>query len=303
MSDLSDNPTTVSVVIPAYGECPHLPDVIAAIYEGSALPLEVIVSHSGPNDPSEALKARFSELVTLHDDGRLLGGAARNRGAAIARGDIFAFCDADTLPAAEWLAELIEGFRLAPGQFVVGAVAMERRGGYWGMANWLSEFSEQAPWRPFGMQVGGASCNMALLGKDFLATGGFREDIQPGEDTTLFADLRNSGLKQVFVPKAIVGHINNPGFAAFVRHQKGLGAAFAEVRNTREMSGSFVARYPALALLLCAPKAVLVLRRTLFSGLRPAAVALFLSPGIILGSLIWCFACYRRSSELRRGKG
>lgn len=299
MNDLLDHPATVSVVIPAYGKCPHLPDVIAAIYEGRFLPLEVIVSHSGPDDPSEALKARFSELSVIHDDGRLLGGAARNRGAAVARGDILAFCDADTLPAADWLAELIAGYQSGPQQFVVGAVAMERRGGYWGMANWLLEFSEQAPWRPRGEQVGGASCNMAVRAEDFSAAGGFREDIQPGEDTTLFADLRASGLTQVFLPKAVVGHFNNPGFAAFVRHQKGLGAAFAEVRKSRDMAGSFVVRFAPLALLLCAPKAFLVLRRALVSGLQPALFALFLSPGIVLGSLIWCFACYRRAAGLR----
>jgi hypothetical protein len=300
MSELTEHMPSVSVVIPAYGHCPHLPEVVAAIYDGTVTPLEVIVSHSGADDPSEVLTARFDGVSVLHEDGRLFAGAARNRGAAIAEGEILAFCDADTRPEKDWLAQIIEGIQSNPNQFVVGAVAMARRGGYWGMSNWLLEFSEQAPWRSLGFQHGGASCNMAVHRRDFVAIGGFREDLRGGEDTTLFADLRKADLGQVFLPKAIVGHFNLPGFAAFAGHQAGLGASFAEVRKASDMPGSFMVRHPPLALLFWVPKAFVVLRRTMGSGLRPGLLALFLTPGILLGSVIWSVACHGRSFALWR---
>lgn len=302
MSYLAGNSASVSVVIPAYGECPHLSDVVGAVLGGTTQPLEVIVSHSGREDPSEALKARFSDITVLHSDERHFAGAARNRGAAIAKGAILAFCDADTRPEADWLGQIAEAFHVGSNLFVVGAVGMARRGGYWGMSNWLLEFSEQAPWRSPGEQTGGASCNMAVRTEDFRGIGGFRDDMRGGEDTTLFAKLRQKGLRQRFCPKAVVGHFNNPGVLAFARHQAGLGASFAEVRRDLDMPGHQFVRRPILALFLCMPKAFLVLRRTMVCGPRAAANAIFLMPGVVLGSLIWSFACFRRARTLNQSE-
>lgn len=293
--------TKVSVILPAFGHCPHLMDVIAAITVGELQPDEIIVSHSGADDPSEAILARFPGLTMLHQEARLYAGEARNRGAAAATGEVLAFCDSDTRPGQTWLSELVGVLASAQRRFVVGAVGIARRGGYWGMSNWLLEFSEQAPWRPPGAQTGGASCNMALLAKDFLAVGGFRGDLRGGEDTTLFSDLRRLGLEQIFQPKAVVHHFNNSGFAAFARHQAGLGASFADVRRERDMPGSFFVRHPPLPLLLCLPKAMLVLRRTFICGLTPGFTALYLAPGVILGSVIWSISCLKRATSLKRG--
>ncbi|MDJ1007997.1 MAG: glycosyltransferase family 2 protein [Paracoccaceae bacterium] len=296
--------TSVSVVLLAYGKCPHLAEVIAAIMAGSKKPREVIVSHSGSDDPTAELAEAFASVIVLHEEERLFAGAARNRGAAVATGDILAFCDADTRPSQDWLASVCAAFDGREDRFLVGAVGMARNGGYWGMSNWLLEFSEQAPWRPAGEQTGGASCNMATRAHDFRAAGGFNEGLLVGEDTTLFAEMRAAGLRQVFSPQAVVGHFNNAGFAAFSRHQRGLGQGFAEVRRARYMPGSFVVRRPPLAIFLSAPKAFVVLRRTLLAGLRPLALGLFLSPGVVIGATIWPASCVRRSIELARdGQG
>ena len=302
MSDLADSSASISVVIPAYGECPYLHEVVSAILDGSTAPCEVIVSHSGPSDPSASLKARFEDVTVLHSGERLFAGAARNRGAAIAEGEILAFCDADTRPVADWLAEVTRCLSASSDRFVVGSVGMTRSGGYWGMSNWLLEFSEQAPWQKPGEQTGGASCNMAVRAEDFRAVGGFPEDMRGGEDTTLFSGLRQLGLAQVFCPDAEVGHFNNAGLAAFARHQTGLGASFADVRRSLDMPGHQFVRQPLLALLLWMPKAFVVLRRAIFGGVRPAALALLLTPGVFLGSLIWSFSCFRRARALEQEK-
>ena len=74
--------TGTSVIIPAYGHCPHLPTVLRALLEGSVRPIEIIVSHSGPDDPTADIAAISDTVSVLHHADRLLGGAARNRGAA-----------------------------------------------------------------------------------------------------------------------------------------------------------------------------------------------------------------------------
>lgn len=293
---------SISVIVPAYGHCPYLPNVIAAIESGILKPHEVIVSHSGPSDPTKTLAIRFPEVTVLHRAERLFAGAARNRGVAKAQGTILAFCDADTRPAPDWLFQLTQALDSDLKRVIVGAVGVAQLGGYWGMANWLLEFSEQAPWRPTRSQTGGASCNMALHASNFLVVDGFREDLRGGEDTTLFADLRRAGLTQVFCPSAVVGHYNNSGLRAFVRHQTELGKSFSYVRSERDMPGSFLVRHPALTLALGLPKAFLVFYRSFTAGFRPLVLALFLAPGVLVGSVIWSVACFRQARSLMRKK-
>ena len=88
----------ISVVIPAYGPCPHLPEVVDAILSQSVQPTEIVVAHSGPCDPTSVLTARSDLIRVFHSDRRLLGGGARNLGARHARGRRFAFLDADVKP-------------------------------------------------------------------------------------------------------------------------------------------------------------------------------------------------------------
>jgi GT2 family glycosyltransferase len=231
----------VSVVIPAYGHCPHLPGLVRAVLAGTLTPLEVIVSHTGPGDPTGLIEPS-ERLRVLHRSERLLGGGARNRGAAAARGAWLAFVDADVLPRADWLARLLEMAERGPGRFVVGSVGYAVSGGYWGLANWIGEFSEQAPWHPMRQQRGGASCNMLVRAEDFRAAGGFPEEYQPGEDTMLFARLTGMGRAQWFEPAARVDHYNQSGLRSFARHQYRLGYHGALIRQRVALRGSLAAR-------------------------------------------------------------
>ena len=290
---------STTVVIPAYGHCPHLQEILEAILSDKRVPTEVIVSHSGTGDPTEKLQSTFKSVTVLHSPERLFAGAARNRGAAVATSDILAFCDADTKPQPGWLSALVAAVEAAPRRVVVGAVGVAQTGGYWGLSNWLLEFSEQAPWRKGGPQTGGASCNMALRTREFCDIGGFPEGLPVGADTPLFASLREAGAAQVVTPCAVVAHFNNTGFVAFMQHQTGLGKGFADVRSAREMSGSFAVHHPILAPILFIPKAGLVLRRTFGGGLRPLMLGLYLLPGVLIGSAVWTWACFERARAHR----
>lgn len=295
-----------SIVIPAYGKTPHLAELLRAIAEGSCRPAEVIVSHSGSDDPTELLRKTCPDAKVLHSDGRLFAGAARNRGAELARSEILVFCDSDVRPAPDWLANLGKALNEDRRRFVVGSVGVARKGGYWGMSTWLCEFSEQAPWRRSGEQAGGASCNMAVRKADFVNAGRFDESMTPGEDTVLFYRLRQAGLQQWFAPEAAVGHFNIAGFRAFFRHQFHLGSNFAKVRRALPMKGALALRFPPLVLGLWVPKVVLVVRRTLAEGASGWGRATMHLPAIVLGSWIFTVGClfdiaenFRRSAERR----
>ena len=279
--------TEASVVIPAYGHCPHLPALICALLDGDEPPGQIIVSHSGPHDPTEQISAISRAVIVLHDPGRLLGGAARNRGAGIAGSEWLAFIDADVRPRPDWLRALMQAVRPSPGRFVVGSIGYATAGGYWGLCNWLCEFSEQAPWRPEGGQTGGASCNMILHASDFREAGGFPEEYQPGEDTMLFTRLIELGRTQWFEPAARVDHHNQHGLRAFARHQYRLGYHSALVRQHVALRGSLATRIWPLALALWVPRLALIGTRILGGGLAWQLRGLAFAPGLVLGSWIW----------------
>lgn len=277
----------ISVIIPAYGHCPYLPDLLTALLDGTHQPHEIIVSHSGPDDPTEEVAAFSPSITVLHHSHRLLGGAARNRGAAMAKGVWLVFIDADVRPCPDWLAKLSASVDQDAERFVVGSVGYATTGGYWGMCNWLAEFSEQAPWHPARRQNGGASCNMIVSADDFNQAGEFPEDYQPGEDTALYRRLIAMGREQWFEPAARVDHHNQHGLRTFMRHQYRLGYHSALVRQRFSLRGSVATRVRPLALFLWVPRLALLARR-LFAGgpawwLRGAVYA----PGLFAGSLLW----------------
>src|SRR5262245_45895955 len=89
----------ISLVIPAWNEAALLPrlldtaDAARARYRGGAAAVEVIVADDGSTDPTPEL-ARARGCRVAHVARRCIA-AARNGGAAVARGRLLAFVDAD----------------------------------------------------------------------------------------------------------------------------------------------------------------------------------------------------------------
>jgi len=286
----------VSVIIPAYGHCPYLPALLQALLDGTVRPDEIIVSHTGPDDPTDAVAAISDSVTVLHQAERLLGGGARNRGAAVATAEWLAFVDADVRPRRDWLQRLLDTVRDGPQRFAIGSVGCATSGGYWGMCNWMCEFNEQAPWCPAGQQTGGASCNMICRADDFQAAGRFPEEFQPGEDTVLFAQLRALGREQWFAPDATVDHHNVPGLKSFLRHQVRLGFHSALVRQRIPLRGSILVRVWPLALLAWVPRLALLARRLGPAGPGWWLRGLVFAPGLVLGGWFWTVGFVRRTT-------
>jgi GT2 family glycosyltransferase len=290
---IGDRPTgrandRVTVVIPDYGRSPFISQNIAALLAGTRAPDEVIVSHSGPHDPTARLKAEFPQVLVLHSDERMLGGAARNRGAEVARGEWIAFLDSDVCPSETWLEAMLASANGGNRErFVVGSVGYQTTGGYWGLCLWLSEFSEMLPHLPSREQVGGASCNMLVKKQDFLSAGTFPTEFQPGEDTVLFARLREIGRQQWFASQAVVRHYNLPGFHRYLRHQMNLGRWSAIVRRSFALQGAWLVRFWPLAPFAWIARLALFTKRICRGGAGTIALFFLLLPGILVGLIIW----------------
>src|SRR5437868_5223127 len=96
----SESKTPLSVVIPAYSVCPHLPALLSALVEQKAETDEILLVYSCCPDGYHVDSS--SIRLILHTE-RLLPGAARNRGAENARTQALVFLDADVLPSANYL--------------------------------------------------------------------------------------------------------------------------------------------------------------------------------------------------------
>jgi glycosyltransferase involved in cell wall biosynthesis len=103
-----------SVVLPVLNGEPHLAEQLTALgrqtYDG---PWELVVVDNGCTDRSLEIVDHFRRAlppIVLVDARRHQGlGRARNAGAAAARGELLAYCDADDVVAPDWLEALVRG--------------------------------------------------------------------------------------------------------------------------------------------------------------------------------------------------
>lgn len=96
-----------SVVIPTLNEARVLPGLLDRLQAQTLRDFEIIVADAGSRDGTRELCRARGVRVT--DGG--LPGVGRNRGAAIARGEVLFFLDADVLPPADFLACAIDEMR------------------------------------------------------------------------------------------------------------------------------------------------------------------------------------------------
>jgi glycosyltransferase involved in cell wall biosynthesis len=102
--DPKDPANSVSVIIPVYNGAELLPPTLDTILGQTVPPLEIIVINDGSKDNTVEVVKGYGDAVTLLDIPN--GGAcpARNKGAAIAKGNWLALCDGDDL----WLPTKLE---------------------------------------------------------------------------------------------------------------------------------------------------------------------------------------------------
>jgi glycosyltransferase involved in cell wall biosynthesis len=186
-----------SLIIPARNEAAYLPRLLDSVararaaYPGGARAVEVIVADNASTDATARIAAeRGCRVVTVHE--RVIA-AVRNGGAAVARGDVVAFVDADS--------------EIHPGTFsaIERALAAGCVGGGTGV---------RLERRALGLTVTfiGLVCLSALLVRqrgrnipagvvfcrraDFERIGGYAEGLRFAEDVRLILDLARLGRRR-----------------------------------------------------------------------------------------------------------
>jgi len=179
----------ISLVVPAYNEEHYLPrlldtvDAARARFRGGADAIEVIVADDGSTDRTAAIAAeRGCRVVTVKP--RNIA-AVRNGGAAVARGEILCFTDADMRIHPESFNAIVAA--IDGGRYVAGAtgVRLER----WSLGLILTWAIVVPVVMLMRMDTGVVFCRR----RDFESVGGYQQRHQFAEDVQLLFDLRSLG--------------------------------------------------------------------------------------------------------------
>lgn len=194
-------PDSISVIIPAYNEADFLERTLGHLAECRSrleadLSLEVIVSDDGSGDATPELARRLADRLILPRPGQRTGaGAARNRGAAAARGELLLFQDADILleEPARFLARAVRAF---------GDPLLAGATGRMAVYPWEETLPEKIVLRlqdeiirvenAVGINTAGGWCQMVRR-ELFFQVGGYDEDLTISQDVDLFLKLGRLG--------------------------------------------------------------------------------------------------------------
>jgi glycosyltransferase involved in cell wall biosynthesis len=104
----------ISVIIPVRNGEAYVGDAVESVLAQEDAPAELIVVDDGSTDGTPELLAHFAGRITVdHLEGRGVS-AARNRGIALAQGELLVFLDADDLIPPHYLARFVEAAAATP---------------------------------------------------------------------------------------------------------------------------------------------------------------------------------------------
>lgn len=195
----------ISVVVPAYNAGATIGNCLVALHR-QTIPhevYEVIVVDDGSTDGTATLAEQYPvRVLRSPHQGR---GAARNLGAAAARGDSLLFTDADCVPLPDWVEQMDAAFRDPD---VAGAKGVYRTRQPGLVARFVQQEYEEKYDRMRQLSViDFVDTYSAGYRRDvFEESGGFDTDLARLQDQELSFRVAARGYRLVFAPDAAVDH-------------------------------------------------------------------------------------------------
>lgn len=236
----------LSVIVPSYRSGATIERCLDSLaHQQDCPPYETIVVDSSDDDSAELVARGFPEVRLIRLEERTLPGRARNLAIEEARGEILAFTDADCVVPPDWLSRMARRHEELGHAAIGGPVdnGLPRNPVAW--CGCLVEFNEFLPSTPARLTELLPTCNVSFKREVFDRHGCFPEDIWPSEDQVFCWQLARSGETLFFDPEIRVSHLFRPGFRAFVRHQRRLGAASAAARRRVPLPNAWLVDHPS----------------------------------------------------------
>ena len=256
---MNETAPAVSIVIPAYRSDGTIASCLTALREQGVDDAEVIVINSSPDDRTGAIvTGSFPEVRYVESAERLLPHAARNRGAAEARGDVIVFTDPDCEAAPGWLRTLLEA-QAAGHEVVVGSMGVADRDRFARGVHFVKFW-----WLLPGLEPGprwiAPTANVAYSRAIWEKVGPFDESMFASDGLASWHAARD-GHEPWFEPRARVDHRHPGDVASLWRERRARGEEFAGIRMrwegwSRARAVTHALLFPALPALVLARSAV-----------------------------------------------
>ncbi len=200
---IDNRAVVVSVIVPVYNCVTTLDAQLEALRsQVSEVPWEIVIVDNGSTDGTLSLIEQYRPTITnltmVHAPEKKNGAFARNKGAAIAQGKFFLFCDGDDIVAPGWLSAMTRS--LERHEFVVGRIEVAtlnadvpEKYGNNGTRDYLLNFLPYA-----------ISANMGVTRRAFESIGGFSTAYTKCMDVEFSWRLQLAGYTLHEVPEAEV---------------------------------------------------------------------------------------------------
>ena len=231
-----------SIVIPTYNRPIRLKNCLESItlLDYPRDRFEVIVVDDGSKTPLDSIVAPLQDKIKVKLLRQANAGpaAARNHGAAEAKGEFIVFTDDDCQPTASWLAQFAQASIESPQAMLGGKTINALSHNAFSAASqklidYLYDYYNPAK----GKQAFFASNNIAMPIKNFRALNGFDVSfpLAAAEDRD-FCDRWSNIYPMVYVPTAQIEHFHYLSLISFCRQHFGYGRGafcFHQIRSQR----------------------------------------------------------------------
>lgn len=246
----------ISVIVPTYNRPDKLRACLAALakLDYPRDRFEVVVVDDGSPAPLDSVVALFCERLNVNLIRQENSGPARarNRGAALARGELLAFTDDDCATDAKWLAVLEQAHLAAPTHMIGGKMINAYADNVYSTASQELIAYLYAYYESLGQPRLFVTSNVAVPAQAFRKMGGFetRFGLAAGEDREFCDRWLHHGLAMSYAPDAIVHHYHALGLSTFVRQHMNYGRGAFHVHAFRAQRGGGKIRVEPLAFYL-----------------------------------------------------
>ena len=188
-----------SIIIPTLNEAKLLPDLLNQLTDVQLKEIynpEIIVSDGGSKDDTVKIALDYADIVTVHTDNKLQTIAeGRNKGAALASGDVLVFFNGDVRinDPLNFFRYIDENFQKHNYLAITGYVSI-----YPELAGLLDKIFHYCYNHYFqflnntGVGMGRGECHI-IRKEIFGKLGGYNENFAAGEDFDLYRRIRNEG--------------------------------------------------------------------------------------------------------------
>lgn len=220
-----------SIIIPVLNGAGTIGDTLRALAAQSGVPheVEIIVVDNGSTDDTVGIVSRFPVRLA-HCAVRGIS-AARNEGLRQSAGPIVLSIDADTLPARNWLREILTPFLRDETLVLAGGRTLSFRPET-GAQRFIEQAGLFAPENNvlnahFPFAIGG---HLAVRREAAMAIGGWDESLSIAEDVDFSTRLiAHTGTRLRYLDRAVLFHRNRPDDADLVRQASGYGRGLASI--------------------------------------------------------------------------